>query len=231
MKFNGNIWKIEDNLASTGTWSKILNKPNECNVPYATKDVFGGAKIYSAGSTLYIETKPSSAPDAPRNCKTISSPQEITVFWSPSNTGENANYYKVFRDELEIQSGILDTIYDDGNVERDREYVYFVKGTNIFGDSLESNRVIGHTFSEPSKPRNLSYTIQGTDVILRWEEPETISGNIEYHIYKDNTFLESTFSLSYTDKNVSIGNYTYYVVAKNKYYQSENSNSVFVIKQ
>jgi len=231
LKYDGNIWKIEPNIMNKTQWYKVLNPPAEFIPPYAQRDVLGGAKIYSYGQTLYIVTEPQGIPGAPIDVDTFSDPVYIDIFWIAPTQGERASYYKVYRDSQEIQTGILDNIYTDEEVERDREYIYYVTAINKFGESTESNKVVGQTFSEPSKPQNLNYKIYVNTIQLIWETPEIVSGNLTYKIFRNGVEIGETMETSYEDENVAVGSYTYFITANNKYFNSENSNTVIVIKQ
>ena len=225
------IWKMVKNTNASTTWSKVLNPPNTFAPPYATDRVLGGAKMFNEGTTLNIYTIPNAAPGAPEKVDTISNPVKVKLFWLPGTTGDRSYYYNIYRNELKYDTGILDVVYNDTGVERDREYTYYVTGVNQHGESGPSNRVIGHTFSEPSAPRNLTYQLSLRNVTLNWELPETTSGSMEYQIYRDNTLIDVTPELFYTDYDVPVGVYDYYVVAKNKYYYSNNSNTVTIVIQ
>ena len=225
------IWKMAQNTNTSTDWTKILNPPNTFDPPYATDKVLGGAKIFNEGTTLNIYTVPNGIPGAPENVDTISSPVKIQVFWLPGSTGDRSYYYNIYRNEVKYDTGIIDVLFNDINVERDREYTYYVTGVNQHGESNPSNRVIGHTFSEPSAPRNLTYQLSLRNVSLTWELPEVTSGNMEYQIYRDNNLIGTTTDLFYTDYDVPVGVYDYYVVAKNKYYYSNNSNTITIVIQ
>ncbi len=230
LKWDGNIWKIEANVIDTTSWDKVLNPRKEFPPPFASSTVFGGAKIYSIGTTLYINTVPTSKPAAPINVKTISSSAEIQLFWLQASTGERAEYFNVYRDSSILQSGVYDVVFIDKSVKKDMEYFYSVTGVNEFGESQESTQVIGHTFTQPSRPKNLTGEVNVNDIYLSWDTPDVISGNIIYKIFRNNQEIGTSNNLSYVDVNVSIGTYTYYVIASNKYYDSENSNSVIITK-
>ena len=231
LKYDGNIWKIAPNIMAGTDWGKLLNPPNEFPPPFADASTLGGGKVYCLGSTLYIETAPTGLPNPPEEVSTTSDPSFVDVFWIPPTKGERGVYYKVYRNSELVQGGIYDNIFTDETTERDREYIYYVTSWNKYGESTESNKVVGHTFSEPSKPRNLSFQIKVNDVYLDWEEPEIISGDIVYYIYRNNIKIAESDITSYVDPSVPVGSYTYFVTANNKYYGSENSNTVLVVKQ
>jgi hypothetical protein len=230
LKYDGNIWKIQPNVMEKTQWYKILNPPSRFIPPTAARDVLGGAKVYALGETLYIETAPQSAPGRPESLGAISEPSKIELFWLPSQDGERSSYYNVYRDSNLLRTGVYDNYYEDTDVDKDKEYIYHVVGINTHGESPESNRTVGHTYSEPSKPQNLDYKIVANNVELFWETPEIVSGELTYTIYRNNIEIGTTTELTYTDTNVATGSYTYFVNAKNKYFSSENSNTILVVK-
>ena len=229
--YDGNIWKMKENINNGTEWKRIINRPNEYQPPFSTEFYLGGAKVYQSGTTMYIYTKPTAVPGAPESLETISDPQNIKLMWQPTQDGELAYYYNVYRDEQEYQRGVVDNLFTDYSVLPDREYFYYVTGVNQHGESTQSNKVLGHTFSEPSAPRNLDYKLYIRDVVLNWELPYTISGDVLYEVYRDGLKVGESNTLSYTDTNVSVGSHSYFIVAKNKYYSSNNSNVVNVVIQ
>ena len=231
LKYDGNIWKISQNVMESTAFKNVLNPPAEFQPPYATADVLGGAKIYSLGDTLNFVTEPQLPPGPPEDVGTVSSPNKIDVYWIPPTTGDRASFYNIYRDSLEIQGGVFDNLFTDFDLTRDREYVYYITSENKHGESDESNRVFGHTFSEPSRPKNLDYKMYVNDVELFWEIPDVVSGDLTYKIFRDSVEIGETSETKYTDKNLGVGSYTYFVTANNKYFSSENSNTIIVLKQ
>jgi len=230
LKYDGGIWRTAENIRKVASWNNVQNKPNEYQPPMAAQTVLGGAKIYATGSTLHIKTEPEEKPYPPENLNVIvGNSTLLSLFWSPASVGELAYYYYIYRNGLHLQKGVLDNVYYDDNVIPDQEYYYQVTAVNQHGESGPSNNVMGHTFTEPSPPKNLSYNIKAYDVELTWDVPDHISGEIIYDVYRDGTKLADTTTRSYIDKNLSQGVYSYFIVARNKYYNSNNSNVVTVI--
>jgi hypothetical protein len=231
LKYENQIWKTNENIQKTGSWDKVIDKPNEYQPPFSSENHLGGAKIYASGDTLHIKNIPTAKPFPPENLKSISETTQVQLYWLPGKLSELSYYYNIYRDKLDLQKGVVDNVFIDDEVEKDREYSYYVTGVNQHGESDASYPVIGHTFSEPSAPRNLSYTLTVRDVNLMWEVPEEISGNLEYEIYENGNILDTTFNTSYTQTNASVGVHTYFIIAKNKYFMSNNSNTINVLVQ
>jgi len=62
-------------------------------------------------------------------------------------------------------------------------------------------------------PQNLSYTIEGNDVVLEWDEPQREREVLSYKVYRDETEIADVIELTYTDENLTPANYEYYVTA------------------
>jgi len=235
LKYYGNdtsgVWKTSNNIIDSASWEKIINKPDEFQPPIATNTTFGGAQIYSLGNTIYMYTIPTEPPSAPSDLVALSDPSKIELFWSPGEDGGLGYYYTMYRNGSKVGTGVIDVMYTDNAVIKDREYVYYVTANNQHGQSKPSNTVTAHTYTQPSAPRNLDHNLFMNNVNLFWEQPSIISGDLTYEIYRDNTKIGESNTLNYTDENVAVGAYTYYVIAKNKYYSSNNSNSIVVIIQ
>jgi len=65
-------------------------------------------------------------------------------------------------------------------------------------------------------------------VILTWDTPDHISGNISYQVFRDGAPIGKSDTTRFVDTSPSTGVHRYYVIAENKYYKSEKSNEVAV---
>ena len=65
------------------------------------------------------------------------------------------------------------------------------------------------------------------NILLSWSEPESSLPVVAYHIYRNDELLSVTKNTTYTDENLSIGNYEYYIIT---YYEmdciSDSSNHI-----
>jgi hypothetical protein len=226
IKYDGVAWRTGKNIVDTVTWDKVLNKPNEYQPPVSDAMTLGGAIMYSVGNTLYIYARTKDAPSSPRNLKAISNPTKIELLWNPPIAdGGTVLFYNVYRDGTKYVKGVLDAIFDDDNVEEDKEYEYYITAENKYGESNGSNKVIGHTFRQPSEPKNLQVQVDTElkTVTLTWDTPDVVSGNITYTIYRNDAPIGQSVSTFYKDENLQSGVYTYYVTAQNKYFESNRS--------
>ncbi|MBC8415668.1 MAG: choice-of-anchor D domain-containing protein [Candidatus Cloacimonetes bacterium] len=78
-------------------------------------------------------------------------------------------------------------------------------------------------------PQNLSYTIEGNDVVLEWDEPQSSREVTSYKVYRDDEEIAEVTDLFYTDEDLIPAIYEYYVTAiYEEVQESEPSNTVNV---
>ena len=224
---DGYIWKMEEPIIDETQWDKITNKPNTFTIPYADEDVLGGVRAYKDGTSVYFESYPINKPSKVKKIDSFSQSNKITVFWEPGD-GDLAYFYVLYRNGVQYQYGITDTVYFDINVDKNTEYFYTVVAANNIGVSEPSEIEVGNTFVQPAPPTNLIYKVTGVNVTLSWDAPIGDYGSLTYTIYRDGINIGISTTTSYIDYNVSIQTHSYYVVAKNKYYVSDRSNIVNV---
>jgi hypothetical protein len=228
--YDGGIWKIKDNKAESEEWGNILNPFSEYPIPPSTEDVLGGGKFKQYDKTLYIYSTPSDKPGNPTDLKAFyGKSNQVELYWSPSYTGEVSAYFNVYRNNILLQSGVYDAYFVDTDVTANTEYTYFVRGYNWYGESPDSNSIIGHTFTVPNPPINLQYYIKGNTIELYWEKPELDQENTIFNIYRDSELIGDSSVKQFVDINVPNGSHSYFVTTKNKYYESTSSNTILVL--
>lgn len=156
--------------------------------------------------------------------------REVGLLWTEPDTENTIDSYNVYRDGDSI-STVPTEMYID-NPGDDEDYTYYI--TTIYDDETESDPSNSVTTSaEPfyASPQDLeinSYLGSGSsrEVLLSWSTPDTPYTIIEYKIYKDGSYVDSTLDESYQDL-IGTENFTYYVTI---YYEGDNesepSNSV-----
>ena len=78
-------------------------------------------------------------------------------------------------------------------------------------------------------PQELTYQVQGSNVILQWNEPEEPTGLTAYKIYRDGEEIGTTTTMLYIDQSPPTGTHIYYVTAIYfDIYESIPSNEVEV---
>jgi|GEM_PF-1499751 len=78
----------------------------------------------------------------------------------------------------------------------------------------------------PGTPTNLTAASPTNKPVLNWQ---AASGAVTYRIYRDNTYIGSTASLTYTDTAASDGAHSYFVKAMNTVIEGAASNTVSVV--
>jgi hypothetical protein len=132
--------------------------------------------------------------------------------------------WNVYRDGILIENSTILT-YIDPMVDPEVEYSYFVKAVYAGEESLPTAT---ETISVPApanlEPLNPEATFQGNNTVeISWEAPEACLAPGEYYVYRYNTIVGSSTTLSYTDTGVPYGYYEYYIKAV--YYFGESGNS------
>ncbi len=182
-----------------------FNYKNSCNVIFSLHAYFGFGWHGNSLSVSYSDGTPS---------------EQMAI-----NNGSSATYTR------ELSSGSTITLtWNNGNWPQDCSFeVTYEDGTVIFENSggfsgsqtFTINCAAGAGVPEFCNPvQNLTYDLDGFDVILSWEAPN--SGTPAwYEIYKDTELLDLVEGLSYTDANVADGLYNYCVYAAFDGCQSE----------
>jgi len=79
-------------------------------------------------------------------------------------------------------------------------------------------------------PQNLTYTIEYNDIILEWDEPQTTREVTSYKVYRDEVEIAEINELTYTDEDLIIAIYEYYVTAIYSDGQESESSNVVTIE-
>jgi hypothetical protein len=144
---------------------------------------------------------------------------KITVTWDAPAEGTPTGY-NVYRDGNKLnETPLANTNYTETNITQG---VYAYNVTAVYEGNKESFAEMSNVicnFIPPSlceKPVDLSGVAEVNDVVLSWDEPEHIDGNLlGYNIYRDEVKIGTTVAhiRAYTDKNLTVGSYTYQVSA------------------
>ena len=182
-----------------------FNYKNSCNVIFSLHAYFGFGWHGNSLSVSYSDGTPS---------------EQMSI-----SNGSSATYTR------ELGSGSTITLrWNNGQWPQDCSFeVTYEDGTVIFQNSggfsgtetFTINCTGGAGVPEFCNPvQNLTYDLDGLDVILSWEAPN--SGTPAwYEIYRETELLDLVEGLSYTDVNVAEGLYNYCVYAAYDGCQSE----------
>ena len=132
----------------------------------------------------------------------------VELTWDVGSTG--ALGYKVYKDgtllaEIEPATTYIDEAIDGGT------YSYYVTAVYDSGESDPSNTVSVELVLPV--PTGLEAQSLNSDIFLTWDVIGTYRDFLEYNIYRDGEYLDSTVQLSYADLGVPAGVYTYYITA------------------
>lgn len=156
--------------------------------------------------------------------------REIELIWDAPETELELERYNIYRDGEFVGSALGEMYLDyPGNDDEQTYHVTAIYDGEV--ESLPSNSVT--TSNEPYYPSPQDLVIDGytgsgsgRQVLLSWNTPETQYTILEYRLYRDGIFIDSTESESYQDQ-IGTENFTYYVTI---YYDgdfgSDPSNSV-----
>lgn len=164
-----------------------------------------------------------------KNNKIISeSRMELKDSNSAQTTTRSLIGFKVYRNSFEIAeiTNISQTNYDDYGLDAG-DYAYYI--TALYDDnneSLPSN--IEEITVTLNPPANLTAESQELDIILNWDAASTMRSLTGYRIYCNGLPIADVTEITYTDYNVPIGDYTYFVTGIYGQYESASTNEVTV---
>ncbi|MBR1513718.1 MAG: S8 family serine peptidase [Bacteroidales bacterium] len=182
-----------------------FNYKNACNVIFTLSDSYGDGWNSAYLTVTYSDGTPT---------------ENMTI-----NSGNSATYTRELASgstfSITWHSGSWDNecsfqiAYEDGTVIHQQSGSF--SGTLTFDVNCSGGSGIPE-FCDPI--RNLAYEVDGHNVILTWEAPE--SGNpTGYEVYRETELLETVTALTFTDMEVEEGEYNYCVYAVYDNCQSE----------
>jgi subtilisin family serine protease len=182
-----------------------FNYKNSCNVIFSLHDSYGDGWQGNYLTVVYSDGTPT---------------EQMTV-----NNGSSASYTR----ELASNSTISLTWHNGSWTEECSFEITYEDGSVIYQNSggfsgtqaFTINCAGGSGAPEFCAPiRNLTYELDGNDVVLAWDAPE--SGTPAwYEVYRDTELLDLVEGLTFTDANVAEGLYNYCVYAAYDGCQSE----------
>ena len=182
-----------------------FNYKNACNVIFSLTDSYGDGWQGNYLNVSYSDGTPSEQMTVP-NGSTATYTRNLASGCTVSLTWTNGQWTSECSFVISYEDGT--TIYQNSGG---------FSGTQTF----EVNCSGGSGTPEFCDPiRNLAYELDGRDVILTWEAPE--SGTpVGYEIYRETELLETVTTLTFTDPDMEDGEYNYCVYAVYNNCQSE----------
>ncbi len=145
-----------------------------------------------------------------------------------TDNNRNLTGFKVFRNNSMVYEindpntmEFLDEFLPAGDFE------YFVRAEYDDGILSDPSNIADVTITL-SVPTDLQATVNDDDVELNWTAPTDSRSLTGYRVYRDDAEIAVITETTYTDENLSVGNYTYFVKAEYGPYLSGASNEVVV---
>ncbi|MDP8204631.1 MAG: FlgD immunoglobulin-like domain containing protein, partial [Candidatus Tenebribacter mawsonii] len=136
--------------------------------------------------------------------------------------------FKLYRNSTEIVQINDPSLTSYGDMGLDSgDYSYYV--TALYDDnfeSLPSNSAEITVMLDP--PVNLSAQAQQPDIVLNWDAPTDLRVLTGYKVYRNSTFIIDVTEITYTDMDLPLGTYTYYITGMYGQFESIASNEVSV---
>ena len=162
-----------------------------------------------------------STPATPTNLTGSASADSVSLSWDAVS---NASSYKVYRDNSILVPVTSNSFSESGL--NDGTYLYKVAAVNSSGASSDTASIsITVDNSSPHAPTNLIATVSGASVSLSWD---MANGASSYKVYRDNNFLISVSSNSFSESGLEDGAYLYEVTSVNISGESTSKASVSV---
>ncbi|MCF7794700.1 MAG: carboxypeptidase regulatory-like domain-containing protein, partial [Candidatus Cloacimonetes bacterium] len=107
------------------------------------------------------------------------------------------------------------------------DYEYFVRAEYDDGILSDPSNTVDVTIVL-SEPTDLQADVIDDDVELSWTAPADNRSITGYRIYRNNNEIATTTETTFTDEDLNVGSYTYFVKAEYGQYLSDPSNEVVV---
>ncbi|MBN2790471.1 MAG: hypothetical protein JXR69_09810 [Candidatus Delongbacteria bacterium] len=163
-------------------------------------------------------------PEAPTIISATQGDKSNSIIWLMNykkDSPRTLDTFNVYRDGSKIGTTV-ETTFIDTAIESNTTYEYAITRKLEDHPTLKETSVfdcnISLTTTELTFPRPQSFELalgtgtEQSNAILSWSPPKT--GTIEYDIYRNGSYLNSTTNLTFTDCFLPEGTYSYYVIAK-----------------
>ncbi|MFW5935924.1 MAG: S8 family serine peptidase, partial [Candidatus Hadarchaeota archaeon] len=175
---------------------------------------YGLVDAEAAASTIEDTTPPDKVTNL---TATAVSSSQIDLSWD-ANSESDLDHYNIYRDDVKVAESNTNS-YSDTGLSASTTYTYEVSAVDTSGnEGNKSDPASATTFEEdttpPAKVTNLTATaVSSSQIDLAWDA-NTEDDLDHYNIYRDDNFIDSTTSTSYSDTGLSSNTtYTYEVSA------------------
>jgi len=156
---------------------------------------------------------------------TGSTTSTVSLGWTAPVGG--ASTYNLYRNGVQVQSGIVSTATTDTGLTPGTSYTYYVTGVKPLGEGSRSNQTTGTTGAVPNAPTGLAVTgTTSSSVSLSWTAP--VGGASTYNLYRNGTKVQTGIAgTSTTDTGLTAStSYTYNVSGSNSFGEGAQSGPV-----
>jgi hypothetical protein len=147
---------------------------------------------------------------------------DIILEWQVFPPGNEADSFRVYKDSSWI-STTIETTYTDSLNYPETDHFYYITGFFMNGNYSFTTESINVSVPLPGslEPQNLSFTVNGDEVVLYWNSPAACIEPFGYNLYRNNTYVDFTNDTTFID---SYGYYAYFVTAVYYFGESGPSN-------
>jgi parallel beta-helix repeat protein len=185
-------------------------------------------------------------PSKPLEVNAVTKENYIMIGWSPPEDLGGLWFsilnYTIYRgisiDQLSFYQEVGDVLsFIDRDVIPGITYYYRISSVNLIGEGNLSEVVNGTLYSFPGEPINVTAVLNGSSVLLQWEEPFSDGGFPinNYYIYRSNGIEEILYNgnkdtFDFIDDNLTMGTrYSYRISAVNDLGEGVSSKSVSIL--
>lgn len=191
--------------------------------------VFAVSAVYGTGESTLTPANVANVEVLypPRNLSYTQIGLDVNLFWELPQTAPRALLgYTVYRNNVSHATvdGAASLSFSDLNLDTGT-YQYKVLARYTNGNSAFSNTVTINV-ENPYPPHTLVANVNGSNVNLSWQAPNSGRVFMHYNIYRGGTLLTTTANTSYVDANLPNGGYSYYVSAQYTSAESIPTNTV-----
>ena len=159
---------------------------------------------------------------------TVNEDSSVTLTWIQPEGKANVAGYNIYRDN-ELIGTTYETSYTDETANALGNFTYYVSTFDTENYTSENSDTVTVDNLSPVAPVLMIDSVGETSAALTWECSDNV-GVESYDIYRNDEFVTSITTNSYTDSALEEGtSYTYYVIAYDASgNKSDNSNTITI---
>jgi len=159
---------------------------------------------------------------------TVNDDSSVTITWTQPEGKAAVAGYNIYRDN-ELIGTSYETTYTDETATALGNFTYYVSAFDTENYTSENSDTVTVDNLSPVAPVLMIDSVGETSATLTWECSDNV-GVESYDIYRNDEFVTSVTTNSYTDSALAEGtSYTYYVIAYDASgNKSDNSNTITI---